>query len=144
MKPEKSSGLEILLTSLGRQPAAPFERQLAITLKQASEGYVLFEVIPTVEGANVSGAMHGGWIAGILDAVSGAAVQTALLPSETYTTLSLQINYLRVVIPGHPVKVEGRIIRAGKQIATAEACLLDRHGPLAIATASCMRLAVKG
>ena len=140
MKPEKSSGLEVLLASVGRAPVAPFEQQLAIRLTQAGEGHVQFEACPTAEGANASGAMHGGWIAGVLDAVSGAAVQTVLRPGETYTTLSLQINYLRAVYPGHPVRIEGQIIRAGKRIVTAEASLSDAKGPLAISTASCLRL----
>lgn len=140
MELQDHTGLERLQARVECEPATGFEQRLGIILKQAREGQVSFEACPTPDSANASGAVHGGWISGVLDAVSGAAVESVLRARQNYTTLSLQVTYLRAIYPGMSLVIEGATIRAGGRVITAEARILDADGPLAIATASCMRL----
>lgn len=135
------SGLDKLQATLGGN-AAPsgFDRSLQLRLLEAERGRVSLSAPATPDHANASGVMHGGWIAGVLDAASGAATQSLLNPGEAYTTLTLQVNYLKAVPASGDARAEGRVIRGGGRVVTAEATVSIDGEVRAIATATCLRL----
>lgn len=136
---EPGSGLARLKARMSR--ASPgYDRTLGIEVTEAERGRVLLTAPSRPDYANPSGVMHGGWIAGLLDAASGAAVESMLRPGENYTTLALQVNYLKAVPADAVVRAEGRIIRAGGRVLTAEARVLAGEDVAAVATATCLRL----
>lgn len=144
MRTEKPWGLEALLSRLGGEAVSSgFDRSFHIEVVDATSGSVVLKAPATPHHANASGAMHGGWIAGLLDAAAGAAVQSVLSRGEGYTTLALQVNYLRALQPGDQARIKGEIIRSGARVVTAEARLYVDDDLCASATATCLRLAAR-
>ena len=84
--------------------------------------------------------MHGGICATLLDSVMGCAVHTPLGPGIGYGTLELKVNYVRTVpTDGVRLTATGRVIHAGRQVATAEGRVEDERGRLvAHGTTTCL------
>ena len=87
---------------------------------------------------NSRGDVHGGVIASLLDAAMGVAVRSALKAGEGATTVSLTVNYLA---PGRGTLVaRGRVVRAGRTLASVEADVVDAAGNMAAHAVSTMRI----
>ncbi len=86
------------------------------------------------------GTVHGGWFCTLLDSAAACAVHTTLPAGKGYTTLEIKVNMVRPLTDAVPlVRAEGRVIHAGKQVATAEARLVDVDGKIyAHATSTCL------
>ena len=84
--------------------------------------------------------MHGGWFATLLDSAVGCAIHTTLPAGKAYTTLELKVNMVRALTDGVPlVRAEGKVIHAGRQVATAEGRIVGPDGKLyAHATTTCL------
>lgn len=139
MEPRHANGLDKLRAD-NESGAQPFEATLGLRLVEASRGRALFRATAVADHSNASGAMHGGWIAGLLDAVTGAAAATVLEQQEGYATVSLHISYLRAVTAGMIVEVEGRVVSEGGRIVTSSATATCEGKALARGEATCMRL----
>lgn len=73
---------------------------------------------------NPLGTIHGGFAATLLDTVLGVAVHTSLPAATGYTTAELKVNYTRAILPtSGRLRAEGKIVHAGRQMATADARL---------------------
>ena len=83
--------------------------------------------------------MHGGWFATLLDSALGCAVASMLPAGKAYTTAELKVNIVSPLSDKVPlVRAEGRIIHAGRRMATADARLTGADGTLyAHATTTC-------
>jgi uncharacterized protein (TIGR00369 family) len=105
-------------------------------------GTVTFACDADARFANPMGTVHGGIIATLLDSALGCAVQTTLPDGVGYTTLSLELKYLRpVTIDAGELRATGTVVHAGRKQATAEARLTDVAGRLlATATTTCLVL----
>jgi uncharacterized protein (TIGR00369 family) len=70
----------------------------------------------------------------------GCAVHSTLPAGKAYTTLELKLNILRALTDAVPlVRAEGKLIHAGRQVATAEGRLVGPDGKLyAHATTTCL------
>jgi len=103
-------------------------------------GRMVFQGTPHIGHYNPIGSVHGGWIAAILDSAVGCAVHSTLPAGTGYTTVELKLNYVRAVtMQTGPLRAEGKVIHAGKQLATAEGRLHDARGKLyAHASTTCM------
>jgi uncharacterized protein (TIGR00369 family) len=68
------------------------------------------------------------------------AVHSTLEPGQGYTTLEIKINYVRAMTDRTgPVEAEGKVVHAGRQVATAEGWLRDARGRiLAHGSTTCM------
>ncbi len=139
---QQLSGIERLRQQIeaGAGSASAFEQGLGLRLAEVASGRVLFKAETRSGHENMYGKVHGGWTAGVLDAAAGAAVLSVLEPGETYTTLSLQLNYLRALQLGTEVAIEAEIIRAGARVAISEARIVAAGEVAAFAVATCMRL----
>lgn len=105
-------------------------------------GTVTFACDTSERFANPMGTVHGGIIATLLDSALGCAVQTVLPDGAGYTTLSLELKYLRPVgVDAGELRATGTVVHAGRRQATAEATLTDVAGRLlATATTTCLVL----
>lgn len=112
-----------------RIAASPFHSSLGIEVADASEGRVHLSTVTTEEQKNVLGTIHGGVLATLADTAMGFAVRTAIEPGRPHATIELTIHYLRPAEPG-TLQAVGTVVRAGSQIAYAEADLLDGDGTL--------------
>lgn len=126
------TGLEVLERMLdGRLPLPPFGATMDITPVAVSAGQIVFSGRPSAAFLNPMGTVHGGWIATILDSAMGCAVQSTLKPGQSYTTTSMNLNYVRTVKPGDvELRCEATSLFSGRRTATAEGRLFDAAGRL--------------
>jgi uncharacterized protein (TIGR00369 family) len=128
----KRSGLEFLRAiAAGELPSPPIGRALNFFLHEVEPGRVVFQGEPKLEFYNPIGSIHGGWASTLLDSCMACAVQTSLKAGQAYTTLELKINLVRALAADTgPVRAEGRIVHAGRQVATADGRLYGPDGKL--------------
>jgi uncharacterized protein (TIGR00369 family) len=134
-------GLELMRAMLaGRLPAPPIARTLDFLLLEADDGRAMFQGTPGPAFLNPMGGIHGGWYATLLDSAMGCAVHTKMPAGRGYTTAELSINIVRAIGPKAPrVRAEGKVLHAGRQLATAEGRLYGPDGTLyAHATTTCL------
>ena len=135
------SGIELLRGMMeGRYPAPPFPKLLGFRIIEVEPGRVVFAATPTIDHYNPLGTVHGGYFATILDSCMACAVQTNLQAGTGYTTLEFKVNLVRAMtVETGEVRAEGRVLSAGRRIATSEGRLVDAAGKLlAHATTTCL------
>jgi uncharacterized protein (TIGR00369 family) len=135
------TGLEMLEMMLaGALPPPPIASVLDFAILRVGPGTALFQGRPQFKHYNPLGVVHGGWVATLLDSAMGCAVHSTLPAGKGYTTLELKVNFVRAVTDAVPlVRVEGKVIHAGKQVAVAEGRLFAPDGKLhAHATTTCL------
>jgi uncharacterized protein (TIGR00369 family) len=136
-------GLQLLTGIMeGTLPAPPIQKALDFRLVEVARGYTAFAGIPKIEYYNPLGSVHGGYIAALLDSCMACAVHSTLDAGYSYATLEIKINYVRAILSDTgEVRAEGKVINAGKRVATAEGRLLDSTGKLyAHGTTTCLIL----
>ena len=135
------SGLEMMQAMLaGELPYAAIAKTLDFMLIEVGQGRAVFQGTPGPQLLNPMGSVHGGWFATLLDSALGCAVHTMMPPGRGYTTAELGVNMVRGISTKVPrVRAEGKVIHAGRQLATAEARLVGPDGTLyAHATTTCL------
>jgi uncharacterized protein (TIGR00369 family) len=98
--------------------------------------------VPGLRHYNPIGSVHGGYAAILLDSAMGLAVQSTLPAGTGYTTLEFKISFVRGMSETSGViRTEGRVLNAGRRVATAEARITDaKDRLLAHATTTCLVL----
>ncbi|HQY76588.1 MAG: hypothetical protein RLZZ355_115 [Pseudomonadota bacterium] len=136
------TGLELMQAMLrGDLPYAAIAKTLDFTIVEVSEGRAVFQGTPGPAHLNPMGTIHGGWYATLLDSALGCAVHTMMPVGRGYTTAELGVNLVRAINPAKTprVRVEGKVIHCGRQLATAEARLYGPDGTLyAHGTTTCL------
>jgi len=135
------SGLEFLQAWIdGRLPSPPIGHVFDFDAVAVEKGRVLFAGTPDARFYNPIGTVHGGWAATLLDSCMACAVHSTLEPGQGYTTLEIKINYVRAMTESTGrVEAEGKVVHAGKQVATAEGWLRDAQGRIvAHGSTTCM------
>jgi uncharacterized protein (TIGR00369 family) len=124
----------------GDLPPAPMGATLDFFPIHMEPGVAVFQGRPQRRHYNPLGTVHGGWFAALLDSAVGCAVHSMLPAGKGYTTLELKVNMVRALTDGVPlIRAEGKIIHAGRQVATAEGRLVGPDGKLyAHATTTCL------
>jgi len=138
---EGRTGLQMLEAMIaGEIPRPPMSAVLDFLLLRVEHGAAIFQGRPQLKHYNPLGTVHGGWFATLLDSAMGCAVQTTLPAGKAYTTMEFKVNLVRPLSESVPVvRAEGRILHAGRQVATAEARLVGPDGKLyAHATTTCL------
>ena len=108
---------------------------------EIEEGTVTFVGRPGEEHYNPIGVVHGGYAATILDSALGCAVQTTLPAGTAYTSLGLEVKYVRPVTRDTGlVNCRAEVTFRGRRQATAEAHLTaaDTGKLLASGTSTCL------
>ncbi|MBA3524677.1 MAG: PaaI family thioesterase [Geodermatophilaceae bacterium] len=120
----------------GTMPPPPIAALMDMTLVEVGEGTVQFRCTPGESAYNPIGMVHGGFVATVLDTVTGCAVQTTLEAGLAYTSLEIKVSYLRPVHTGAGDLIANeRTLRRGRRAAFAEGEVRDAEGRL-VATAS--------
>ena len=115
----------------GELPHPHMNETLGFDLMEVGDGHAIFQGVPHLRYYNPMGTVHGGWYSTLLDSALGCAVQSKLPAGRAYTTAELSINIVRAA--SHktgPLRAVANVIHSGKQIATAEAKILDAEGRL--------------
>jgi uncharacterized protein (TIGR00369 family) len=121
----ESSGVDFLRAIVsGELAKAPIQELLGFSLDEADEGRVVFSLEPGEQHYNPIGSVHGGVAATLLDSAMGAAVHSTLPQGSGYVTLELKFNLVRAITAETGrVVAEGKVIHAGKTVATVEGSL---------------------
>ncbi|MQY02340.1 PaaI family thioesterase [Actinomadura macrotermitis] len=137
-----TAGLEQLkeLINMGAAQGIGVGALLGMTAETLEPGRVVFGLEPSERFANPLGTVHGGILSTLLDSAMSCAVHTSLPEGAGYTTLELKVNFVRAVpLDGGRLLCEGKIVHAGRRVATAEGRITDANGKLvAHGTATCM------
>jgi uncharacterized protein (TIGR00369 family) len=126
------SGLEFLRGLMdGTLPAPPFGATSRIRPVEVETGRVVFEGHPNGDFYNPMGVVHGGWVATLLDTAMACAVHSVLKAGETFTTLSMNVTYVRPVAEATgTLRCEGVLLHSGGRIASAEGKVFDASANL--------------
>jgi uncharacterized protein (TIGR00369 family) len=140
------NGLELMHAMLrGEIPRASIGETMDFVLISVKLGEAIFQGTPNAKHLNPMGTVHGGWYATLLDSAVGCAVHTMMPAGRGYTTAELSVNLVRGAVPGkEPLRVIGKVLHCGKQLATAEGRIVDAAGKLyAHATTTCLVFEMK-
>ncbi|MBC8099146.1 MAG: PaaI family thioesterase, partial [Armatimonadetes bacterium] len=126
------TGLEYMTKLMrGELPAAPIAILMNMLAAEVEFGRIIFSAQPAEYHYNPLGIVHGGFAATLLDSALGCAVHSTLPMGVGFSTLALQVNYVRAITSATGiVYCEGKVIHGGRRIATAEARLTDGDGKL--------------
>ncbi len=124
----------------GGAPPAPIATLMNFAIAEIDEGRVVFAATPDARVYNPLGTVHGGYVCTLLDSCMGCAVHSTLKAGLGYTSVELKVNFVRPLSEATgEVRAEGRVLSAGRQIATAEGRLVDARGRLlAHGTTTCL------
>ena len=137
------SGIEFLRAIRdGHLPPAPMATLLGFSLVEVEPGHAVFECVPGEQHYNPIGVVHGGLAMTLLDSTMGCCVQSAMPAGTGYTTLEAKTNLVRPITAATgKLRAIGKLVHAGKRVATAEGRLEDESGKLyAHATTTCIVL----
>lgn len=135
------TGMEVFQAIFaGDLPPPPIGETMDFIPIHMEPGIAIFQGKPQLRHYNPLGTVHGGWYCTLLDSALGCAVHTTLSAGKGYTTLELKVNMLRALTDAVPlVRAEGKVIHAGRQVATAEGRIVGPDGKIyAHATTTCM------
>ncbi|MEU7921536.1 PaaI family thioesterase [Micromonospora zamorensis] len=137
------SGIDMLRAMIaGELAAPPVMHLLDMSRMEADEGRVSVELTPQEFHYNPLGTVHGGVLSTLLDTAAGCAVHTTLPAGVGYTSLDLNVKFLRpVTVDSGTLRCEGTVLQRGRRTALAEARITDADARLiAHATSTCLIL----
>jgi len=135
------SGLDYVRAIFARRlPEPPIMQTVEPFDCTAEPGVVVIHSVPGLRHYNPIGSVHGGYAAILLDSAMGLAVQSTLPVGTGYATLEFKISFVRGMSEtSGVVRAEGRVLNAGRRVATAEARITDAKGRLLVhATTTCL------
>lgn len=135
------SGLDYLRAMQdGSIPPPPIASHINLEMVSADPGVAVMAATPDESHYNPIGSVHGGFFATLLDSVCGCAVQTTLPAGTAYTSLDLNVSFLRgITSDTGRVVATGRVTKPGSRAAFVEADIKDAEGRLlATATSTCL------
>lgn len=115
----------------GEMPPWPQDELIGLSVAAAKPGIVELRWDPTPAACNPAGVAHGGYIAMALD---NAVCMAAASLGETFVpqlTLSLNIDYLRAILPGTSYTVRAEVVHAGRSRTVVNGQITDPTGRVA-------------
>jgi uncharacterized protein (TIGR00369 family) len=126
------TGAEILrAVADGRIPPQPYYEGIGLSVAGAEPGQASLTWQPAMEMCGAEGIIQGGYIAMVLDEISGCAASCHGDRVYPIITLSISIDYLSAVRPGHVYDVVGEVVHAGKRRIVVNSRIHDPEGGLA-------------
>ena len=100
----------------------PFVEHVGVRIVETGNAGSLLALTIAAHHFNSQGAVHGAVLFTLADTGMGAALYTALDPSESCATIEVKINYFRPVIEGE-VQCRSQLVHRGRTTATLESTL---------------------
>jgi uncharacterized protein (TIGR00369 family) len=130
MTPLTRSGLQMLQDFIAGKVAHPMAETLNFRPIAASVGLVTWEARPDDRHLSSRGQVQGGYLAALLDSVTGSAIASHVEAGVDYVTVDLAVKMIRPVEAGTVLRAEGRALSVSRRIGTAEASVHDAAGRL--------------
>jgi uncharacterized protein (TIGR00369 family) len=130
----------------GSLPPAPMAQLMGFQLVQVEPGLAVFECSPDESAYNPIGVVQGGLVCTLADGAAGCAVQNTLEAGVAYTSIDINVTYLRPVTKDSGrIRATGRVTKPGRKVAYATIEVTDAAGKLlAQATSSCLVMDNRG
>jgi uncharacterized protein (TIGR00369 family) len=94
-------------------------------------GWVAGSFLPAPVAGNPHGVVQAGVHGLLLDAAMNFAINSALPGRDrTRATLEMKIETMRPALVGEPYRLRGEVVRMARQVAYAEATVLDDQGQM--------------
>jgi uncharacterized protein (TIGR00369 family) len=118
----------------------PIAELIGFTVEEIGAGRAVGSLQAGPQHANPMGTLHGGILCDIADAAMGMAFVTTLAPEESFTTVTLSIQFFRPV--WQPLlRAEARLVNRGKNVGYVECDVTDQDGKhVAKANSTCFVL----
>lgn len=115
----------------------PIADLIGFSVEDIADGRAVALLQTGPQHANPMGTLHGGVLCDLTDAAMGMAFASTLEPDESFTTMSLSINFFRPVWQTQ-LRAEARVVNRGKNIGYIECDVTDSDGKaIAKAVSSC-------
>lgn len=134
------TGLQILQAmQAGRIPPSGIATTMPMRLTTVERGHIAMEVSPDARHLNPAGAVHGGFAATCLDGAAALALLSALGPGAQYSTVDLNVKYVRPLAEGVAYTATGRLVEQTRSLGICSAEIRGADGKLhAMASATLM------
>jgi uncharacterized protein (TIGR00369 family) len=117
----------------GEVPQGPHAEHTGNRLVEVpGPGRVVMEWTPGTQLSNLTGGLHGGYLALVCKGAPGlppASLGERFVPM---ITLDLDVTFLRPGTIGRPHRIEGAVLHGGRQRVVSEATVLTPEGKLAV------------
>jgi uncharacterized protein (TIGR00369 family) len=100
---------------------------IGFNVEEISDGRAVARLEAEPRHANPMGTLHGGVLCDLADAAMGMAFASTLAPSESFTTMSLSINFFRPVWQAR-LRAEAHVVSRGKSVGYVECEVADQDG----------------
>jgi uncharacterized protein (TIGR00369 family) len=130
----------------GKLPQPPIASLVSFRVVEVEVGRVVFECTPDDSVYNPIGTVHGGVVCTLADSAAACAVHTTLEAGLAYTSIDLNVSYLRPVTSGSgTLRAIGTVTKPGRRVAFSSVEVFDGRGKLvATATSSCLVMRLDG
>jgi acyl-coenzyme A thioesterase 13 len=120
--------------SMGNGPS-PVATWLDGTLVAADEGTLTARYEVRREMCNPAMILHGGTAAMMMDDVMGATI-FSLGETDFFTSINLNVDYLKAVRMGETVEVISQVVRRGRNVVHMESTIRNAQGDLVAKSSS--------
>jgi uncharacterized protein (TIGR00369 family) len=124
-----------------RAATVPIAKLIGFHAEHIGDGRAVASFEAGPQHANPMGTLHGGVLCDIADAAMGMAFVSTLAPDESFTTMSLTINFFRPVWHA-TLRAEARVVNRSKNVGYIECDITDENGrriAKAISTSTVLR-----
>ena len=112
-----------------RSARVPVAELVGFTIEPIGNGHALGWLDAGPRHANPMGTVHGGILCDVADAAMGMAFVTTLQPNESFTTMSLMINFFRPVWKAR-LRFDAHVVNRSKNTGYVECDITDPEGKL--------------
>jgi uncharacterized protein (TIGR00369 family) len=130
------------LIERARTSRVPVEALVGFSIEPLGEGQAVGWLDAGPQHANPMGTLHGGILCDVADAAMGMAFVTTLGPDESFTTMSLSINFFRPVWEAR-LRFDARVVNRSRNTGYLECEITDQDGKR-IAKATCTCTVLRG
>ena len=118
----------------------PIAELIGFLIEGMGDGHAVGSLQAGPQHANPMGTLHGGVLCDLADAAMGMAFASTLAPDESFTTMTLNINFFRPVWQSM-LRAEARVTNRGKTVGYVECEVTDQDGKrIAKANSTCFIL----
>jgi uncharacterized protein (TIGR00369 family) len=118
----------------------PIAELIGFNIEDISDGRAVGSLQSGPQHANPMGTLHGGVLCDLADAAMGMAFASTLAQGESFTTMTLSINFFRPVWQTR-LRAEARVVNRGKNVGYVECKVTDQDGKqVAQANSTCFVL----
>ncbi|MGA9798647.1 MAG: PaaI family thioesterase [Terriglobales bacterium] len=105
----------------------PIADLIGFDIEEIGDGRAVGSLQTGPQHANPMGTLHGGVLCDLADAAMGMAFASTLAPGESFTTMTLNINFFRPVWQTR-LRAEARVLNRGKNVGYIECEVSDQDG----------------